>query len=175
MAPTFFGSRLREARVARQMTASMLAERVGVSSGAISHHENQNVEPRPQTLSKMADVLGVPERHFLRQSSDRDPATYWYRSRAAATKRARESAEVRHSWLREIVREIETHVELPSVQVPSDLVPANPAALRDEAVESIAGELRSAWKLGEGPAPNTISLLERMGCVVAAFAFGAND
>jgi Zn-dependent peptidase ImmA (M78 family)/transcriptional regulator with XRE-family HTH domain len=175
MAGTFFGSRLREARLARQMTASMLAERVGVSPGAISQHENHNAEPRPQTLAKMAEVLAVPVRYFLRPLVGADPAPRWYRSRAAATKRARESAEVRHSWLREIALEVETHVELPSPGIPLDFAPTNPATLHLNEIENIAGEIRRAWKLGEGPAPNMVSLLERMGCVVASFAFGAND
>lgn len=175
MGGTFFGSRLRDARIARQMTATVLAERVGVSPGAISQHENHNVEPRPQTLAKMAEVLAVPERQFLRVPVSIDPAPFWYRSRAAATKRARESAQVRYSWLREIAAEVETHVEFPAVKVPYDLAPPNPASLHDNTIEAIAGEVRKVWKLGDGPAPNVIALLERMGCIVSTFAFGANE
>lgn len=172
---SFVGSRLRDARIARGMTASMLAERVGVSPGAISQHELHNMEPRGQTLSRIASVLGLPEAHFLRPSLSRDPAPHWYRSQSAATKKARESAEARHLWLREIVVAVQEHVDLPRNSLIDVTSPANPMAIRREDIESIASELRTAWKLGNGPISNTISLLEMLGCVVSAFAFGAEQ
>jgi Zn-dependent peptidase ImmA (M78 family)/transcriptional regulator with XRE-family HTH domain len=172
---SFVGSRLRDARTARGMTASVLAERVGVSPGAISQHELHNMEPRAQTLSRIATVLELPEAHFLRPSLARDPAPLWYRSRASATKRARESAEARHVWLREIVAAIQAHVDLPARTLLDLDTPSDPSAIRMNDIESMANEVRSAWSLGDGPVPNVVSLLEIMGCVVSSFAFGAED
>lgn len=170
----FSGARLRDARLARSMTASMLAERVGVSPGAISHYELRNGEPRSSTLARMSEVLELPQAYFLRPPLLRDGAPLLYRSRSAATKRARESAEARHAWLREIADVVESDIELPTPKIPVPDIRTPFAAITNEQIEGIAADVRAEWNLGAGPIPNVVGLLELMGCVVAAFAFGAD-
>jgi Zn-dependent peptidase ImmA (M78 family)/transcriptional regulator with XRE-family HTH domain len=172
---TFDGSRLRDARLAREMTASLLAERIGVSPGAISQYELRNTEPRPPVLARLATVLELPQAYFLRAPLPRDPAPHWYRSRSAATKRARESAEARQGWLRELVAFIDAQVELPKADIPDAELGSNPAAITDDAIEGAASDVRTHLKLGDGPVPNLVALLESAGCVVSAFAFGAAE
>lgn len=168
----FFGTRLRSARLARGMTASILAEKIDVSPGRVSQLEAGETEPRDQTLSLIASTLELPEVHFYRPGVAPDGAPYWYRSTAAATKRARDSAEARHGWLRDMVSTIEGLVALPPVQIEAMNYP-NPAVIRDVDIDHAAESVRSHWRLGEGPIPDTVALLENMGCVVASFAFGA--
>lgn len=170
---TFSGPRLRDARLARGMTASVLAERVGISSASISHYELRNAEPRGETMSKIAAVLGLPQAYFLRPVIARDAAPIHCRSQSSATKRARDSAEARLTWLREIVINIETDVEFPSPRVPHFSIPTNPHAITDDHIECAARDVRAEWKLGDGPIPDVVGLIELMGCVVSAFAFGA--
>ena len=172
MAREFFGARLRGARVARGMTASVLAERIGISPGAISQHESGVAEPRGQTLSHYSGVLEMPEVYFYRPGVAPDPSPYWYRSRAAATKRARDSAEARYLWLRDVVSTLEGYVTLPQAQIDS-YSHTDPMKIRVEDIVESAESVRTRWKLGDGPVPNVVSLLENMGCVVASFAFGA--
>ncbi len=172
---SFVGERLRDARLARQLTASALAERVGVTSGAISHYERREVDPRPNVLAKIAEVLALPQTYFLREPLARDPAPYLYRSYAAPTKRARDSAEVRLQWLREILRLAHDVVDMPGADIPDLGFPGNPASLSMEDVEAAAGEIRERWRLGDGPIPNLLTLLESKGCCVSRFAFGADD
>lgn len=170
---SFSGARLRDARHARSMAASVLAERLGVTPGAVSQYENHNTEPRPATLARISEVLELPQAYFLRQPAPRDGAPYLYRSQVASTKRARESAEARLSWLREIAEAVECDVELPVPTVTAADVPAHFAAITDEQIERAATAVRTEWRLGDGPIPTVVGLLERMGCIVSAFAFGS--
>ena len=172
---SFVGERLRDARLARQMTATALAERVGVTSGSISHYEKRSVDPRPQVIARIATELSLPETYFFREVLGPDPAPYLYRSFAAPTKKARESAEVRLRWLREILHFAIGAVDVPAVDIADLGFPAHPASLRPEDVESAASDIRAKWKLGEGPIPNVLTLLESKGCCITRFAFGANS
>jgi Zn-dependent peptidase ImmA (M78 family) len=126
-------------------------------------------------MARLAQVLELPQAYFLRAPLQRDAAPHLYRSRLAATKRARESAEAKHAWLREIATTLEESVELPEVAVPELDLPTDPAALTDDQIELAAASVRASWKLGDGPVPNVTVLLEKMGCVVSAFAFGARE
>jgi transcriptional regulator with XRE-family HTH domain len=50
---------LRELREAAVLTQAELAERAGVSPDAIRDIENGRVQPRPRTLRKIAEALGM--------------------------------------------------------------------------------------------------------------------
>lgn len=170
----FVGERLREARLARNMTASALAELIGVAASSISHYERRSVDPRPNILSQMAQALSMPESYFLREPLTPDPAPYLYRSYSSATKKAREGAEVRLRWFREIVDFVSSEAELPTIDVPDHSSTPNPAAISMEDAEAAAVAVRRHWKLGDGPVPNTLALLESKGCAVSKFSFGAD-
>jgi Zn-dependent peptidase ImmA (M78 family) len=77
--------------------------------------------------------------------------------------------------LREITGVVEADVELPATQLPAVDVPAQFGAITDEQIERAATEVRTYWRLGDGPIPSVVGLLEGMGCVVSAFAFGSDE
>ena len=54
-----FGSRLRQLRQDRLMTAVDLAKRVNVTPPAVSHWEHQTTVPKTRRLQAVADALGV--------------------------------------------------------------------------------------------------------------------
>ena len=54
-----FGSRLRQLRQDRLMTAVDLAKRVNVTPPAVSHWEHQTKVPKTRRLQAVADALGV--------------------------------------------------------------------------------------------------------------------
>lgn len=60
------GQRLKEARRARNMTQSALAEAVGVSNGAIGNYETDVSSPNEPILIKLMDVLQI-DANFLYQ------------------------------------------------------------------------------------------------------------
>ncbi|MEP6654900.1 MAG: ImmA/IrrE family metallo-endopeptidase [Myxococcales bacterium] len=77
--------------------------------------------------------------------------------------------------MREIVATIQAFVDFPKIRLADSRFSSDPALIRDEDIERLAGEVRAAWNLGDGPISDVVSLLEAMGCVVATFAFGAHD
>jgi transcriptional regulator with XRE-family HTH domain len=60
-----FGVRLREARLAAQLSQSDLSERSGLPKPTLSRYENGHVLPSLATLRKLADALGVGESELL--------------------------------------------------------------------------------------------------------------
>jgi len=60
------GQRLKEARLARQITQEDLAKMVGVTKGAIGNYETGVSSPKESILVKLMDVLGI-DANFLYQ------------------------------------------------------------------------------------------------------------
>jgi transcriptional regulator with XRE-family HTH domain len=56
--------RLREARLAKQMTQSALAEVIGVTRQSVSAYEAGDKSPEPPTFSRITDALGQPPSFF---------------------------------------------------------------------------------------------------------------
>ena len=54
------GARVRAVREGRSLTQAEVAERAGVRWLAISRLENGHTRPRPGTVRKLAEALGVP-------------------------------------------------------------------------------------------------------------------
>jgi Zn-dependent peptidase ImmA (M78 family)/transcriptional regulator with XRE-family HTH domain len=171
----FCGDRLREARMARGITASALAEKIGVTPGSISHYESHKTDPRPRVLTDLARELNLPEAYFLRPTRPMSTEPYLYRSRSAATKRAREGAEVRQRWFMEVFDLVVDAVDVPLPDIDDFGFGANPNEISPDRIEQTATELRSAWGLGEGPVPNMLALVEAKGCASCRFAFGADE
>lgn len=63
---TDFGERLKAAIVSADMRQYVLAARVGVSAGMISHYVNGRSMPSLQTMVKLAKALGVSTDYLLR-------------------------------------------------------------------------------------------------------------
>src|SRR5262245_54150157 len=135
--PGFVGSRLREARQLRGRTAVALAEEVGVTPQAISGYEHGKNSPSASTLRVLSDALAMPDFYFTQPPrADRD-RTVFYRSLSAATKRSRDSAEVRLEWLQDIVDYVAEFVTLPGPNFP-ELLTEDPGVLSGDDVEDLA-------------------------------------
>lgn len=172
----FSGERLRAARVVRGMTASSLAERVGVAPSLMSHYERKSVTPPPDVVERLSRELRVPVHHFMQPPLNRDDdAPFRFRSLAAATKRNRESVIERTRWLREICRTFEQYVDLPTADLPLFDTPSDPNAITEAFIEESAVRTRRAWNMGDAPVKDLVALLEAHGCLVARFAFGTED
>lgn len=169
----FYGGRLKNARLARCLTASSLAEQIGVSPGAISQYEKGVTEPRARVLDQICTQLSLPEVHFLAPEPKDDPAPRLYRSRASAIKRARDSAEKRQQWFSEMYDTISEEVEFPQITLPSFDFPQDPVGIGAAEIERTASSVRDALGVGDGPVESMVSLLENYGSRTARFAFGA--
>lgn len=59
------GARLKQARKAKGLTQNALAERVGVSRGAISNIEYEHGQPNRFIISAICEALGIREKWLL--------------------------------------------------------------------------------------------------------------
>jgi len=61
----FIGEKLKDLRLRRAMSQRKLAETAGMSQRAIVDLETDRREPRPSTLGKLANALGVEPSKFI--------------------------------------------------------------------------------------------------------------
>ena len=172
--PRFQGSRLREAREVRGMTATTLAELVDVTPGAISHYENNRHAPPHRTMEQLADKLGVPTSFFLKPPREPLERVLYWRSRHAATKLQRARSYRRHLWLLDIVDYLRGFIEFPDVDLP-DLAIANPFSLTMEEIDEVSLFVRDALSLGDGPIGDLVAMLEKCGAIVTRAHIGADQ
>ncbi|MCA1594756.1 MAG: helix-turn-helix domain-containing protein [Acidobacteria bacterium] len=135
--PGFLGERLVQAREARLLTATSLAEMIGVRSANISHYEHGKQSPSPEVMEKIAQILNQPVAFFMRPMPKHDQELWW-RSMTSATKGARARAKARHSWLREVVSYLSDYVDFPNVSIPDFHLTGDVQAITDDMIEDIA-------------------------------------
>jgi Zn-dependent peptidase ImmA (M78 family)/transcriptional regulator with XRE-family HTH domain len=165
--PGFIGARLREAREARGLSASSLADLLGVTRQAISQYEHDIQSPRPEITKRICDCLNLPQRFFLRPMAETPEATTFYRSMSAATKAARIKAERRREWLRDIVSFLKEYIVFPPLNYPMFDLPNNPNLISDDDIEIVASQARQFWHLGHTPIANVVRLLENSSTIIA--------
>ena len=96
--PGFVGSRLREAREAREMTALALSELIGTTAASVSAYEKGRNTPSPSVLDRIASVLDFKLAFFFRPEEDSGTALnriVFERSRTTAARAARKRAQHR--------------------------------------------------------------------------------
>lgn len=165
--PGFAGSRLREAREARGLTAASLADLSGVSRQAVSQYEHEQVAPSPETLYAIASSLNLPVDFFLQLPRASDEPVVFFRSQAAATKGQRAKAEWRLRWLGDLVAYVEHFVSLPMVVIPEiHRLTGDGLRWTPVGIEEAAAEARRAWGIGPGPISHVVGLFERHGVIV---------
>ncbi len=155
------------------MTAVWLASQVGVTAAAISKYETRNVTPSHEILRKLSDVLGVPQAYFFKAPHIDDGAPFLMRSNTASTKRARDAAQVKATWIREIISFSSQYVSFPSNNLPLLVDVTDPCVLGGDDIESAANQLRRHWGLRHGPIGDLTGLMEANGVIVSRFPFGA--
>jgi Zn-dependent peptidase ImmA (M78 family)/transcriptional regulator with XRE-family HTH domain len=164
--PGFSGRRLTEAREARGLSGTSLAELVGINSANISQYEHGKQSPSPDVMDRICEKLSLDRRYFLRSPANHQTDGVYFRSMSAATKPARTKAIARYGWLKEIVAYLRRYLDFPKINLPIFTVPSDPTKLPAELIEEVASECRRYWQLGDGPVSNMVLLLENNGTVV---------
>lgn len=176
--PGFVGSRLREAREARQMTAVVLSELIGITPSGISLYERGRNSPSPDVLQRILTALNFKHEFFFRPEeggADNIGQTIFERSRSSATKATRKRAQHRRVWLRETLQYLDRFIKLPEPNLPSNMYQTNWLSISDANIEAIARDTRRFWNLGDGPISNVTLLVENQGIVVTAIEMNANN
>ena len=169
--PNFIGERLTEAREARGLNMSQVAELVGVTRAAISIYEKGQSSPQYNVLASLSKVLNVPTSYFLKEKEISGPALLFYRSMANTRKSDRKRAERKYNWLREITSYLKSFVGFPDVRLPNFREFADLEAIDSKSVRSAADHTRRTWGLGNGPISDVMLLVENNGVLVSKSTF----
>lgn len=169
--PGFVNSRLTEAREARGLSQTSLAQLIDVNVQSISQYEHGRQSPSPQVMDAICNKLNFDLRFFLRPSVEHQKGAN-YRSMSSATKSARTKAERRFGWAKEITWYLREYLDMPEINLPAFSMP-EPENLTDEAIEEAANECRLYWRLGVEPIEDLVLLLENNGVVVIRTALEA--
>jgi len=163
-------ARLKEAREARALSMSDLAERIDVTRQAISQFEKGVARPSVGTLYAMSQDLDIPIDYFY--SEKREPTTaqgaIFFRSKKSVLKKVKLSCHYRIEWLNKIIEYLGRYVDFPEKDLPISKIP-NYNELSNSDVEELASHLREYWKLGEAPIDDLVGVLENAGVIVAEF------
>lgn len=171
----FQGKRLAQARKVRMLTQKSLADLIGKSSQAVSQYESEKAEPSYEVVQDLAEVLRVPAALFYKPWDDHGSSSpVFYRSMAAATKRAREAAQSKLEWIDDVVAYFEENLDLPQFTEFDFGLPEDPMLIDDGMIEDAAMKVREMWGLGDGPIDNMIGVMERHGIFVFKLPLGAD-
>lgn len=167
-------SRLREAREAKGMSMTELADAIGVTPSSVSQYEGDTKQPEWQTLAKIANKLEQPMSYF---TTERPPggevhATAFFRSFKSRKKCVHRTLRVWSVWSAQVVNYLAHFINLPPVIVPE---PVDKPEYSEDDIEKMATACRRLWKLSDGPISNMVALLESNGFVVVRAEFGHDD
>ncbi|KNY21634.1 ImmA/IrrE family metallo-endopeptidase [Methylobacterium sp. ARG-1] len=163
-------SRLRDARIARGLNQTELADAVSVSRQAISAYEAGDKTPEPETMARIADAVMQPLAYFTAEdpASFGDYSTRFFRSFGADTKRRNLMSEVLGKWFVQTACYLYNFVGFPAINLPT-VTPRSGDRYDDDEIEEAAEVCRRQWGLGLGPISNVIGLLENNGVTVCRF------
>jgi Zn-dependent peptidase ImmA (M78 family)/DNA-binding XRE family transcriptional regulator len=162
-------ARLHEARLAKRLNQTELADLVGVKRQSISAYEKGTKSPEPDTMKSIAENLGQPIAYFTREDLPTfgERGALFYRKVGQDTNRRNMACAVYSRWLGELAFSFEPLVNFPAVELPSFEPEAPDGRYTPEEIERMAEETRNHLGLGLGPISNVVRLLEAKGVIVA--------
>lgn len=168
--------RIREARLARGITAIELAEMIGVSRQTISKYELGTMDPGSRIVD-LSICLNVPTSFFCKQlSTPENRGTTFFRSLKTNAARAKEIMSVKSRWATQIAEVLSKDIIFPAIDLPAlpETFSRNTSYTLED-IESISMSVRKYWGLGTSPIPNMSRLLESHGIVVATIKTGCAE
>lgn len=156
-----FGERLISARKMAGLSMEALAQKAGaiVTKQAISKYEKGKINPASDVLLALAKALDVKVDYFFR-SSEIAISGIEFRKRSRLTKT--EEDRIRYRTM-EFIRKYLEIEEILDVEASFKNPVAKNHIENDEDIERAAMDIRKKWKLGIGPIPHLIELLEDKG------------
>lgn len=162
----FDPQRMSFAREMRGFTKKELAESIKKSSSAISQIERGVIRPDLETFVSLAFALKVPPSFFIGRDTLAKPielAACHFRSLRSASQALRRQSARKGDLLIDFVELLEEKGLLFPKEEVSDF---SGSADSIEDIEESAVKLRQHWKMGLGPIPNIVKLVESKGIMV---------
>ncbi|WP_081628631.1 helix-turn-helix domain-containing protein [Novispirillum itersonii] len=163
-------ARLLEARLAKRLNQTEVANLIGVSRQAISSYELGDKVPEPPTMHALAEALEQPISFFTKEVTPSFGvfSTNFFRKTGADTKRRNLACEVFARWLSQTAYVFDEVTNYPKVDLPAFEPQSRTSPhYEDEEIEDIAEKVREHFGLGLGPISNVVRLLETKGIIVS--------
>lgn len=162
-------SRITEAREARLLNISQLADIIGVTRQIVSKYEQGTSQPSEAVLRKMSTVLEFPLEFFFKPilAGNINEGTVFYRSLKSSEANVRSMIRIKCNWTGEVYAYLNKYLKLPGLNLPQLDLMVNKSSLSDDEIEEIAMATRDYWGLGVRPIDNLIYLLEKNGFVIS--------
>lgn len=160
--------RLQEARLAKRLTQTEVANLVGVKRQSISAYENGTKSPEPETMAALAASLEQPVGFFTRGDLPTfgSPSAIFFRKVGQDTNRRNMACNVYSKWFGELAAAFEPFVNYPTADLPYFEPSSKDGRYTDEEIELMAEATREHFGLGLGPISNVVRLLETKGIIV---------
>jgi Zn-dependent peptidase ImmA (M78 family)/transcriptional regulator with XRE-family HTH domain len=169
----FIGARLTQARQARGLNGTELADLLGISPQSVSQYELEKHSPSPEVLTLISDKLSMPLSFFTRAAVAPEHNPIYWRGRSTATRGARDRAEIRLTWIHEIIDYLGEFFDFPSLDLPKIDLPTDFRQIDTEFLETAAARLRAHWRIPDGPMPDLLLEMENNGIIVSRIHVGA--
>ncbi|WP_017814491.1 helix-turn-helix domain-containing protein [Paenibacillus shenyangensis] len=167
--------RIRNARMARGMTITDLAEQLFITKQALSQYELGHSSPSGEVFMKIVNTLKFPTSYFFKPlPSNRPKGTVFYRSLKSTAQRSRDIQVARLDMQEDIFNFTENYLDFPGVNLP-DFENVKLDNLQVDDIELMATKLREHWGLGNGPINNITALLENNGFIISKFKFNDHN
>lgn len=173
VAQAFDPARLLQARRLAGLTKRALSAQLGISPAAVGQWETGSTTPRLDHLDLLARLLDVPATFLTagRPYARLDPTSAHFRSLRSTPARERDKAIAFTEQVWELAYALEKRVQLPPVDLPGfsggevqhENFPTDP--------REAARALRKHWRLGSGPIPRMVRVMENHGIVVTLAPF----
>lgn len=150
--------RLIQLRLAQNLTLDALAVKIGgiVTKQALSKYEQNQAQPSPLVLTKLAAALGVKANYFLSPSQITVKFVAYRKATSLLTREKARVESVVHQCLEDRIR-VQTLIG----QTKTDFLPWNQLAISSlEDTERQANHMRMLWELGTSPISNVVGTFE---------------
>ena len=164
MSVTFYGERLRLARLLKGCTLQELGDAVAVTRQSIHQYESDVRAPADDVANALAEFLKVsPDFFSMPLSGDVKPEQCHFRKRQTTPAGVKNRVQAYSTILEQLVTELHEHLDLPENKfnlVDNDKLPE----LTPPVIEKIAEGARVRWGLtSDAPIDNMINVVENQG------------
>ena len=167
----FNGERLKLARIYRNMTASELAEKIGVSRQAVLQYEKNESNPKLETEFSIITTLHFPRDFFYMDNLSNIPINNtFFRALSSTKKIDLQTQEEKTRFIVYIYEFLNNYFNYPELDLPE--IDIDIDLNKKENIEDIAIKVRNYWGLGNQPVENMVNLLENKGVIVSTLNVG---
>lgn len=167
----FNGERLKLARIYRNMTASELAEKIGVSRQAVLQYEKNESNPKLETEFTIITTLHFPRDFFYMDNLSNIPINNtFFRALSSTKKIDLQTQEEKTRFIVYIYEFLNNYFNYPELDLPE--IDIDIDLNKKENIEDIAIKVRNYWGLGNQPVENMVNLLENKGVIVSTLNVG---